>query len=395
TAMLLARKGYRVLVVDKATFPSDAIGNNLVKPPAMARLKRWGLMERVVALGCPPVSRVTYDFDDCRLLATVPPIDGVAAGYGPRRHALDALLVDAAREAGAEVREGFSVEEITMDGERVTGIRGRAGGETVCEQARLVIGADGRNSLVARAVAAPEYNVHPPLACYYYSYFSGVPIEGIEVAFRDYRVLLALGTLDGLTCVIAGWPQGEFSRVRAAYEREFWQALALYPALAERVRAGRREERFTGVANLRNFFRKPYGPGWALVGDAGYHKDPILAQGSSDAFRDVELLVEAIDAGFCGRQPPSAGSEGGTPQTIDQALADYEARRNTESLPMYELNRQRATLAPATPEMRRLRRALACNQEAANQFAGVSFGTVPVQQFFAPENLQRLLAGVN
>jgi 2-polyprenyl-6-methoxyphenol hydroxylase-like FAD-dependent oxidoreductase len=297
---------------------------------------------------------------------------------------LDAILVQAARAAGTEVREGFSVEEITTDGERVTGIRGRGnGGATVGEQARLVIGADGRHSFVARTVGAPAYNTRPPLACYYYSYFSGVPVEGIEVYFRDYQILLVLPTNDGLTCVIAGWPQREFASVRADFEGRFWQAYDRVPALAERVRAGRREERFMGVGNLFNFFRKPYGPGWALVGDAGYHKDPILAQGSSDAFRDVELLVDAVEAGLSGCAP------------LEQALAGYEAARNEAALPMYELNCQRAALEPAPPEQVRLRAAMVGNQEAVNRFAGVTFGTVPVGEFFAPENVQRILAAAS
>src|SRR5918998_1160790 len=116
TAMLLARKGYRVLVVDKATFPSDALGNNFVKPPAIASLKRWGLLDKVIASGCPPVQKAVYDFGDCRLIGFPPPIDGVAEGYGPRRKVLDQILIEAARAAGAELREGFAVEQIVSDG---------------------------------------------------------------------------------------------------------------------------------------------------------------------------------------------------------------------------------------------------------------------------------------
>lgn len=381
TAMLLARKGYRVLLVDKAAFPSDAIGNNLVKPPAVTHLKRWGLLEDVVASGCPPVRKATIDFGDCRFTAFPPPIDGVAEGYGPRRKVLDKILIDAARAAGAEVRQGFAVEEILTDGERVTGIRGRAkGGSTVTEQARIVIGADGRHSLVARAVQAPEYHTRPPLACYYYSYWSGVPLDGFEGYYPHHRAVFTLPTNDGLTCVVVGCPRREFHAFRADIEGNFWKTLALVPEFAARVRDGRREERFVGTGDLPNYFRRPYGPGWALVGDAGYHRDPLPAQGSTDAFRDVELLVEALDAGLSERRPFAEG------------LADYERRRNEAAMPMYELTCQRATLEPPSPQMVRLRAALQGNQEEMNRFVGVIWGTVPIGEFFAPENIQRIMS---
>jgi 2-polyprenyl-6-methoxyphenol hydroxylase-like FAD-dependent oxidoreductase len=379
-AMLLARKGYRVLVVDRSTFPSDALGNNLVKPPAVAHLKRWGLLDQVLATGCPAISRVTTDFGDCRWVSAPPPIDGVAVGYGPRRRVLDQILLDGARAAGAEVREGFAVDELLMEDGRVAGIRGRAkGGTRVTERARIVIGADGRHSLVARAGQAEEYDVRPPLASYFYSYWSGVPVDGIEVYYRDYRVVIALTTNDGLTCIVTGCAQQDFTSFRADIEGNVLRTLDLLSEFGERVRAGRREERFVGAGDLRNFFRKPHGPGWALVGDAGYHRDPLPAQGSSDAFRDVELLVEALDAGFSGQQ------------RIEEALALYEQRRNRAARAMYELTCQRATLAPPTPEALRLRAALQGNQEQINRFTGVIYGTVPVEEFFAPENIARIL----
>jgi 2-polyprenyl-6-methoxyphenol hydroxylase-like FAD-dependent oxidoreductase len=381
TAMLLARQGFRVLLVDKATFPSDAIGNNLVKPPAVAYLKRWGLVDQVVATGCPPVTRITIDYGDTRFTASPVPIDGVAEAYGPRRRVLDQLLLDAARTAGAEVREGFAVDEIVTEGERVSGIRGHAnGGAVVTEQSRIVIGADGRHSLVARAVQAPTYNSRPPLACYYYSYWSDVPLDGFEGYYPPYRAIFTLPTNDGLTCVIVGCPQREFLAFRADIEGNFWQTLALVPAFAERVRSGQREERFVGAADLPNYFRKPYGPGWALVGDAGYHRDPLPAQGSSDAFRDVELLVEAVSAGLSGERP------------LEEGLAEYERRRNEAAKAMYELTCQRATMEPPSPQVIRLRAALQGNQAEIDRFVSVIWGTVPVEEFFAPEHIERLMS---
>jgi flavin-dependent dehydrogenase len=150
------------------------------------------------------------------------------------------------------------------------------------------------------------------------------------------------------------------------------------PALAERVRGGRREEPFYGAAEIPNRFNRPYGPGWALVGDAGYHKDPVTAQGISDAFRDAELLADAIDSSFAGGVP------------MDEALAGYERARNEAVLPMYELTCQIAALAPS-PEMQQLMAALHGNQPSTNRFFGTLAGTVPIPEFFAPENVQHIL----
>src|SRR5438093_9868178 len=142
TAMLLARKGYRVLLLDKASFPSDTLSVHYIHQPGVARLKRWELLDRVVASNCPPVHRLVIDFGPFALAGAPPPADGVAEGYAPRRTILDQILAEAAVAAGAELREHISVDEVLTDGERVVGIRGRAaGGATVTEKARVVIGA--------------------------------------------------------------------------------------------------------------------------------------------------------------------------------------------------------------------------------------------------------------
>jgi 2-polyprenyl-6-methoxyphenol hydroxylase-like FAD-dependent oxidoreductase len=171
TALLLARKGSRVLLVDKARFPSDTLSVHYIHQPGGALLKRWGLLDRVSASSCPPVGRQRLDFGPVVLEATPPPADGVADGYAPRRTVLDTILVDAAAAAGAEARERFTVDGLVMDGDRVAGVRGHAaGGGMVTEEARIVIGADGLHSLVARGVQAPAYEVRPVFTCAYYAY---------------------------------------------------------------------------------------------------------------------------------------------------------------------------------------------------------------------------------
>jgi 2-polyprenyl-6-methoxyphenol hydroxylase-like FAD-dependent oxidoreductase len=163
TAMLLARKGYRVLVVDRATFPSDTVSTHMIHAPGVAALQRWGVLDRVIASGCPPVDTYSFDFGPIAFAGSPRPVDGNALGYGPRRAVLDKILVDAAAEAGAEVREHFTVQEITRDGDgRVAGIRGHdANGTLFTEDARVVVGADGRFSMVAKAVEPEQYNEKP------------------------------------------------------------------------------------------------------------------------------------------------------------------------------------------------------------------------------------------
>jgi flavin-dependent dehydrogenase len=384
TAMLLARLGYRVLLVDKATFPSDAISTHFIRTPGVARLKRWGLLDKIIASQCPPNSTMTVDLGPFALAGTPPSVEDVAAIYAPRRTILDKILIDAAVEAGAELREGFFVEEILRDGDRVTGIQGRhPGGHSMKKQARIVIGADGMRSLVARSVQAPTYQAKPALTCAYYGYWSSVPLAGAEVYMRPHRMFIAFPTNEQLACICVVWPHSEFHAFRADIAGSFLQTLDLAPQFAERVRQGKQEGRFVGTADVPNFFRKPYGPGWALVGDAGYHKDPYLGQGIMDAFRDVELLVEAIDAGFSGRQ------------CLKEALAGYERQRNDTALPLYEYDTQRASMQPLPPEMQQLFAALQGNQEQTNRFFGLAEGTTSISEFFSPEKIQRIMAAAS
>ncbi len=372
-AMLLARKGYRVLLVDKATFPSDTLSSHYIQQSGVIRLQRWGLLDRLAVTDTPPVRGFTFDVGPFALRGV--PASHVAPDYCPRRRVIDLLLFEAAVEAGAEARMGFVVEELVWDGNRVIGIRGRTpGGATVTELAPLVIGADGMHSLVARSVQAPTYEARPGLTCNYYSYWSGVPVEDFELYSRDHCVFGVAPTNEGLTVVVTIWPREQFRTYRADIEANFLRTLDQAPQLAERVRAGRREERFMGTTDLPFFFRQPYGAGWALVGDAGYHRDPVTAQGMSDAFRDAELLAEAIDVGLGGIRP------------LDTALADYEQRRNEAVRPMYEFTHELATLEPPAPEMQQLFNDLHGDQAATDRFFGLLGGTVSFPAFFAPDN---------
>jgi flavin-dependent dehydrogenase len=380
TAMLLARKGYKVLVVDRATFPSDTVSTHLLHPPGVAALKRWGVLDRLLATACPPIDTYAFDFGPFTISGS-PGTDESPVAYGPRRRILDKLLVNAASEAGAEVREGFTVEDVVIEDGRVTGIRGHGdGGRTVTEHARVVVGADGRHSLVARAVGPQQYNEKPRLLCGYYTYWSGLPMDGrFETYIRPDRGFAAWPTHDDLTLVIGGWPFAELEANRGDVEGNYLKMFEMAPAFADRVRAARREERFVGTA-VPNFFRRPYGPGWALVGDAGYNRDFITAQGMHDAFRDAELCATALDETFLGARP------------FEVAMEHYRAARDQQVLPMYEFTCEIATLEPPPPELQQLLAAVHGNQPAMDQFARVNAGVTSPAEFFSEENVARIMS---
>ncbi|MDA3648917.1 NAD(P)/FAD-dependent oxidoreductase [Saccharopolyspora indica] len=371
TAMLLARAGYRVLVVDRATFPSDALSTHLVHPPGVAALRRWGLLDRLVATGCPPIHTYAFDFDSV-VVSGSPGTAEEPVAYGPRRTVLDKMLVDAAAEAGAEVREGFAVSEVVFDDDgRVVGVRGRErGGPLVTELARVVVGADGLHSPVARAVRAEQYNEQPRLMVGYYSYYSGLEMDGVFKAHsRPYRSFGAWPTNDGLTLVGGCWPFAEFNQVKKDLLGNYLKNFELAPSWAERIRGARREARLVGAA-LPNFFRTPFGPGWALVGDAGYCKDFFTAQGISDAFISAELCAGALDEALSGRRP------------FDAAMADYQAARDQHAQPVYDFTVQVSTLEPSA-EFQKVMDGIAGDQRAMDCFARVNAGVTPMSEFMA------------
>jgi flavin-dependent dehydrogenase len=293
---------------------------------------------------------------------------------------LDQVLVDAAAESGAEVREGFNVEEVVLDAGRVVGIRGREkGGAAVSERGQVVIGADGLHSIVAAAVRAERYNEKPKLLAGYYAYYSDLPMNGrFETYNRPSRAFAAQPTHDDLTVVIAGWPFAEMHANRGDVEGNFLRTIDLVPDFAERLRAANRETRFVGTA-VPNYFRKPFGPGWALVGDAGYNRDFITGQGIQDAFHAAELCVAALDETFNGARQ------------FDVAMKEYQLRRDAQVLPMFEFTAQLATLEPPPPEMQQLLEAIHGNQEAMDGFVRVLAGVTSPAEFFSEANVARIL----
>lgn len=380
TAMLLARNGYDVLLVDRASFPSDTVSTHVIHPLGLTALRRWGLLDDLIATGCPWLPTYTFALGPLMITGTPRAPDGTAGGYAPRRIVLDELLVRAAEKAGAGLREGFSVTELIVDDGRVVGVRGHErGGTEVSEYARVVIGADGVHSRVAEQANAPCYREGPVLASAYYAYWSGVPATGATWMLRPGRGFGLIPTNDDLTLVLAAWPQAEVAQVkqdlRGSYLRE------ITAAFGDRLDGGQQETRVVGEG-VPNRFRTPFGPGWALVGDAGYARDPITAQGITDAFQDAELCADALETAWNGSR------------SYDEALGDYQQRRDERVLPMYDLTGQLADLAvPPPPEMQQLLRAIAGHQKAMDEFASMFSGALPVPEFFNPEHIRSLLDG--
>jgi 2-polyprenyl-6-methoxyphenol hydroxylase-like FAD-dependent oxidoreductase len=261
------------------------------------------------------------------------------------------------------------------------GIQGRSrGGETVTERARFVIGADGRYSVLAEAVRPDQYNERPPLLAAYYTYWSGLPIDGrFETYIRPHRGYAAAPTHDRLTLTVGGWPHAEFEANKKDVEGNFLKMFDLVPEFAARIRGAKRVAPFAGAA-VANFFRKPYGPGWALVGDAGYNKDPITAQGITDAFRDAERCAAALHETFTDAR------------SFDDVMGEYQRARDEHVLPMYEFTCQLATLKPPPPEMQQLFGAIHGNQKAMDGFVQMNAGTISPAEFLSPENVAAIMA---
>jgi 2-polyprenyl-6-methoxyphenol hydroxylase-like FAD-dependent oxidoreductase len=381
TAMLLARQGLRVLVVDRVSFPSDTISSHQVQVPGVARLNRWGLLDQVRAAGTPPARQVRFDSGDVVLEGSFPAYDGADALYSPRRSVLDALLVDAARAAGAEVRERFRAEELVWSEGRVAGIRGsERGGASAAEAARLVVGADGKHSFVAGAVRAARYRERPARSFACYTYWSGLPVTGGELYQRPGRAVAVFPTNDDLVMAYLAAPLTQFAAFRSDIEGSYLTTMDRCGDLGDRIRSGTRAERLRTTPDQPNTFRRPHGPGWALVGDAGVVMDSISAQGISHAFRDAELLADAIVAGLGGARPLRA------------ALAEHWRRRDRAIRPMYDFTVRLAGFA-SRPADRLLLASLAGRPAEIDQFLGAFAGVVPIDRYLAPGNVLRILGG--
>jgi 2-polyprenyl-6-methoxyphenol hydroxylase-like FAD-dependent oxidoreductase len=335
-AMLLARSGRTVLLVDQALFPGQKTSTHLLKRTGLACLKRWGLLDRVLAAGAPPITGWKYHYDGIRITGAFHPVDGVDYELATRREVLDPLLLAAAAEAGAEVRQGFAVTQLLRDGERVVGVRGICDGQPVEEFARVVVGADGLSSRVAGEVEARVRLQEPSYNGGYYAYFEGLPPDAMLEThlLRRRQLLICFPTNHDQSVLFMFWPVERIAATRSDLTASFEQALDLAPELGKRFKQARRVSDFRGMPRFPNFVRRASGPGWALAGDAAQHRDPITACGMTQAFLDADLLAASIQRGL------------DHDWTLDAELAGYEARRWRMHGPSFAATVRAAQLEP-------------------------------------------------
>lgn len=326
TARLLAEQGRRVLAIDRARPGTDTLSTHAILRTGVLQLHRWGLLDRVVAAGTPPLGRTTFSYAGFPgggepLVVDLRPADGIDALYAPRRTVLDPILVGAAADAGVDVRFQTSLIRLQRDRDgRVRGVAGRGpDGRSFEIAADLVVGADGTSSRVAELVGAPFTRRGRSSGLAVYTYVEGLETDGNEWHYAPGAAAGLIPTNEGRTCVFAGTAANsrgsERHRPHETPGATFTRLLdQVSPELARRVATGRRVERYRAFAGRPSFFRRPYGPGWALVGDAGYFKDPITAHGITDALRDAELLARAV---------------------ADDDLAGYEATRDAVSAAVF------------------------------------------------------------
>jgi len=321
TARLLAAAGLDVLVLDRAAMPSDTLSTHGLARGGVVQLARWGLLEQVLDSGAPAVREVTFHLGGTSLTKTVKERAGVDLLVAPRRFVLDDLLLTAARRAGAEVRLGAAVTGVAREDGRVVGVvaRVRGGGDRLF-RARHVVGADGLRSTLASLVDARTVASFAADVSLYYAYVGHADWRGFEFHLAPGSFAGAFPTHGGEACV---WLSRRTPRLepvrRAGGDRApAWAAMLdeVAPELGRRVRTGHLGSPVRGCVAPPNHVRQAFGPGWSLVGDAGYHRDPITGHGITDAFRDAELLAEALTAAL----------RGGVPQA--QALRDYQEQRD-------------------------------------------------------------------
>lgn len=379
-ATLLARRGHRVALVDRAVFPSDTISSHFLWPQGAARLASWGLLDRLQSRGCDPIPVLTFDFGSVVLTGRVPSVQGVSAAYCPRRTVLDSLLVEAAAEAGVELFDRTSVRSVRWSEGHACGVDIKpASGAAGHLDARLVVGADGRHSLIAAEVAAYTYSNEPPRTFVYYSYWSGVPTPSPTYHMRPGLLILRWPTNDGLTCVYVGGRHSEFAEFRRDVEGNFMRSLDVIPGLRNEIAAGRREERFRGAADLPNFYRTPFGDGWALAGDAGHHKDPTTGFGMSDAFVSAELLATAADAALVGERP------------WEEALYDYQRRRDEATANGSRLTLRAAALEPLSARLERFYEVASTRPQTVTRIIGALGGVLPLDEVFSVPRIEAIV----
>jgi flavin-dependent dehydrogenase len=363
-AIALARAGRRVVVLDRAGFPSDTLSTHLIWPGGLAELDALGVLEDVRALGAPPLPIGFGAAAGLELRGRYTPVDGIDHAMCVRRTGLDAVLVSHARAAGADVREGARVTELLWEAGRVAGVRyvDREGGCTEL-RAAVVIGADGRRSTVARAVgAADAYRSERSGRACYFAYWEDARPEWRETAaqWRDGPELGTAFPCDaGLVLCLLQPPQARADDFAGDLEGEYRRTIAMMPQLAQRLDGSRLVTKVRSATNLVSYFRRSAGPGWALAGDAGHFKDPVTAQGIRDALRYGRLAAEAV--------APVLEEQA----ALDRALRAWERDREADCLEVYHWTNGLARGEPLTAVEVELQRQAADDPELVGRMLDV------------------------
>ena len=325
TALLLARAGLDVLLLDRTPADTTTLSTHALMPGGVVQLHRWGLLDAVVDAGTPAVRLATFHFGGEVLSMPIKPAHGIDAVYAPRRTVLEPILIDAATDAGAAIHHGTTVHSVIRDGAgRVVGVEGRdAQGRAVRHAARWVVGADGVQSVVARAVAAPVERRGLSATATVYGYWPDLEVDGYEWIFRPDACAGAIPTNGGATCVFTAASSRTIGR--GGLDVLHHVARVASPGLAYRLATARPAAAVHTFAGRPGYLRRPWGPGWALVGDAGYWKDPIGAHGLTDALRDAELLSIAIARAMAGDLSEV------------EALDHYHRSRDLVSIPLFDV----------------------------------------------------------
>jgi flavin-dependent dehydrogenase len=342
TAMLLARAGARVLLVDKGVYGTDILSTHALMRGAVLQLDRWGLMPEIVAAGTPPIRSTTFSYEKSDITVAIEPRYGIDALYAPRRALLDRILVDAAMKNGAEIRYGVQVDDVIADDRgRVIAISAIEHGASRRIEADIVIGADGLYSTVARRVGAPRIVEGRHSTGVLYSYWQRLPADGYRWWFRPGVSMGTIPTNNGATCLFVSVASSSFRTVVRGGVVDAYRRLIrnVSPEFAERIDGASCVEPVRGFEGQQSFIKRGTGPGWALVGDAGYFKDPLTAHGITDAFRDAELLARAVILG--------------TPS----AFAEYEATRHDLSRGLFDATDAIASLTWTDAQLQALHRA--------------------------------------
>jgi 2-polyprenyl-6-methoxyphenol hydroxylase-like FAD-dependent oxidoreductase len=329
-ATLLARAGLSVALVERATFPRDTLSTHTFQSAALAFLSRLGVLSAVRATGAPIVNHIDLRQEEFRVRVPWPRSPGEVEGVqSVRRLLLDPILLQAAREAGAEVWMGTTVTALVRDRGRMTGVLVARNGSEQALEARLVVGADGRNSTVARLAGSRKYNLTANERFMYWSFFAGAD-AGAEPAVILHRwsgnFVTAMPADSGLYQVLAVPGLSELPRFRQNLEESYLEYICRCDPVARALSRARRVGKLFGMLRWEGFFREATGPGWVLAGDAGHFKDPSPGQGIQDAFRQVESLAPAI-----------LGAIGSSASALDEALAGWARWRDEDASEYYWL----------------------------------------------------------